>query len=505
MERSNHKNIMILGTASSVGKSIITTGLCRVFIQDGYSVAPFKSQNMSLNSFITDDGLEMGRAQVVQAIASKIKPKAYMNPILLKPSGDSRSQVIINGKARESMAADDYFKFKPKLKSIIMENYNRIVENFDLSVIEGAGSCAEINLAENDIVNMGMAEMANAPCILVSDIERGGVFASIVGSLQLLPKNQRERIKGVIINKFRGDISLFNSGVEMLENIINLPVLGVVPFKKFYIEDEDGVSDIFKNSKESKKSDTTNIEIVVVKLPHISNFTDFEIFTIIPSVDLKFVTKAEEIKDPDIIIIPGSKNSIEDLIFLKTEGLDKKILEMERLGKIIFGICGGFQILGNSISDPKGVESTTKTIEGLKLLDIDTTMESSKRTLQVNIKINSNDPFFNNLNGNYLEGYEIHMGKSFGDDSKNMFTKTKSEVSSIKKRNIFGSYLHGIFDNLKFTEEVINLARSKRGLHHQKIDIPLKDFKEQEYNRLATHMRRFIDIDKIYKIMGVER
>ena len=494
---------MVLGTASSVGKSIVTTGLCRIFKQDGFSVAPFKSQNMSLNSFITDEGLEMGRAQVVQAEAAKIKPKAYMNPILLKPSGESRSQVVLNGKVVESMPAEQYFRFKPKLKSIIMENYQKVRDGFDLSVIEGAGSCAEINLAENDIVNMGMAEMADSPCILVGDIERGGVFGSLLGSLLLLPPDQRERIKGVVINKFRGDISLFSSGVKMLEEKIGIPVLGVIPYKKFYIEDEDGVSEIFENRSE-KGVDNSSIKISVIKLPHISNFTDYEIFTIVPNVDLNFVQAIDELDKPDIIIIPGSKNSIEDMGFLKTKGFDKVILKHASEGKIVFGVCGGFQILGNSISDPESVETNLQKIECLNLLDIDTIMESEKTTLQVNIKINSDDPFFNDSIGNYLEGYEIHMGKSFGADCSLSFTTTKGEISSIKKGNIFGSYLHGIFDNLKFTESILNLARSIKGLEPQTIDIPLKEFKDQEYNRLATHLRTFMDIEKIYKIMGVK-
>ena len=368
--KRTHKNIMLLGTGSNVGKSIITAGLCRIFYQDGYSVAPFKSQNMALNSFITKDGKEMGRAQVVQAEAANIEPESWMNPILLKPTTDRKSQVIINGKVYKNMDAREYFAYKHNLKKDIMKAYGHIRENFDICVLEGAGSPAEINLKEDDIVNTGMAEMADAPVILVADIDRGGVFASIYGTIKLLLPHEQERIKGVIINKFRGDKTLLEPGIEMIEELTGVPVLGVVPYVKLGIEEEDSLGiDKYNEKKEGK------VRISVIKLKHISNFTDIDALAHYEDVSLKYVERASDLGNEDIIIIPGSKNTVEDMKDLIEKEINTRIVRLAKSGTIVFGICGGFQMLGQKIMDPEKIESYLKEISGLGLLDIETVMK----------------------------------------------------------------------------------------------------------------------------------
>ena len=381
-----HKNIMILGTGSNVGKSVVTAGLCRIFVQDGYKTAPFKSQNMALNSFITKDGKEMGRAQVVQAEAAGIEPEVYMNPILLKPTTDRKSQVIVNGKVLKNMDARDYFAFKHNLKDEIMKAYNYIRENFEISVLEGAGSPAEINLKEDDIVNTGMAEMADAPVILIGDIDRGGVFASLYGTVMLLEESERKRIKGIIINKFRGDVSLLEPGIKMLEELIKIPVLGVLPYVKLEIEEEDSLGIKNFNVKKDGK-----INISVIKLKHISNFTDINALDQYSDLNIKYVTKASELGDEDMIIIPGSKNTIEDMKDLSDKGISEKIARAAKQGTVIFGICGGFQILGAKITDPYNIESNIEEIPGIGLLDIETVMSREKTTTQYTDKLSGTE------------------------------------------------------------------------------------------------------------------
>jgi adenosylcobyric acid synthase len=353
------KNIMVQGTASSVGKSIITAALCRIFLQDGYTVAPFKSQNMALNSFVTTEGHEIGRAQVVQAEACKIEPSVLMNPILLKPTTDEDAQIIIKGKVFKNMSAEEYQKLKPDIKSIVMEAYSSLSRKYNIIVIEGAGSPAELNLRANDFVNMGMAEMADAPVILVADIDKGGVFASIVGTIILLAEEEKARVKGIIINKFRGDIKLLKPGIDTLENIIQIPVIGVIPYMKINLEDEDSVTERF-----ATKEYDNEIIIDVVKLPRISNFSDFDAFNIYDDVSVNYVENAQEINSPDIIILPGTKNTIDDMAFIRETGIEKKILEHYKKGKTVIGICGGYQMLGSVIEDPSGVESSVKAIGG---------------------------------------------------------------------------------------------------------------------------------------------
>ena len=509
----NHKNIMLLGTGSNVGKSIIAAGLCRVFYQNGYSVAPFKSQNMALNSYITKDGKEMGRAQVVQAEAANIEPEAFMNPILLKPTTDRKSQVIVNGKVYKNMDAREYFAYKHNLKKDIMEAYNHIRENFDICVLEGAGSPAEINLKEDDIVNTGMAEMADSPVLLVADIDRGGVFAAIYGTVMLLEENERKRIKGVIINKFRGDKSLLTSGIEMIEKLTDIPVLGVVPFVPLGIEEEDSLGiDKYNEKKEGK------IRISVIKLKHISNFTDIDALSHYNDVSLKYVTKSSELGNEDIIIIPGSKNTIEDMKDLIEKNIGREIVRIAKKGTPVFGICGGFQIMGQKIMDPEKIESDLKEISGLGLLDIETVMKSDKTTTQYKNTVKNVSGILTGTEGMEIKGYEIHQGYSYPVNEKNEENNNSENIlkndtaclfgeeklKGAVKDNIAGTYIHGIFDNSEFTSHFLNEVRKLKGLDRIDENFSYSDYKNREYDKLAEVLRENIDIKKIYEIMGCE-
>ena len=400
------KVIMIQGTMSNAGKSLVTAGLCRVFKQDGYKVAPFKSQNMALNSFITKEGLEMGRAQVMQAEACGIEPSVNMNPILLKPTNDVGSQVIVNGEVLGNMSARDYYKKKTELIPHIMEAYNNLAKEYDIIVMEGAGSPAEINLKENDIVNMGMAKLVNSPVLLVGDIDRGGVFASIAGTLMLLEEDERKMIKGTIINKFRGDVNILKPGLDMIEEITKTPVVGVVPYMELDIDDEDSLSERFNN-----KGTVDLIDIAVIRLPRISNFTDFNTFEYIPGVSLRYVKSVRELKDPDMIILPGTKNTMEDLKWLRESGLESQILKQAAKGKVIFGICGGYQMLGMELSDPFSVESGG-TMAGMGLLPTKTVFEKEKVRTRVSGNFNEVSGILAELSYVEFEGYEIHMGQT---------------------------------------------------------------------------------------------
>lgn len=500
--KKNHRNIMIVGTASNVGKSIITAGLCRIFYQDGNTVSPFKSQNMALNSFITKSGKEMGRAQVVQAEAAGIEPEVYMNPILLKPTTDRKSQVIVNGKVYKNMDAKEYFAYKHNLKSDIMEAYNYIKENFDISVLEGAGSPAEINLKDDDIVNMGMAEMAEAPVILVADIDRGGVFASIYGTIMLLEEEERKRIKGVIINKFRGDKGLLMPGIEMIENLTNIPVLGVLPFVKLGIEEEDSLGiDKYNEKKEGK------IKISIIKLKHISNFTDIDALSHYEDVSLKYVEKASELGDEDMIVIPGSKNTVEDMKDLIERDISTKIVRLAKAGTLVFGICGGFQIMGQKIMDPHELESNLKEISGLGLLEIETVMEREKTTTQYTNEIKSVGGILEGAEGIEIKGYEIHQGYSYLENNISEDETCKrcifgdGKLKGMVKDNLIGTYIHGVFDNSEFTNFLLNKIRKEKGLDNMKENFSFSEYKNQEYDKLADVLRENLDINKIYEIM----
>lgn len=492
-----HKNLMIQGTASSVGKSLITTALCRLTHKKGYKVCPFKSQNMALNSYITENGLEMGRAQVVQAEACGIKPEVYMNPILLKPTSDRKSQVILNGRVVENMGAIEYSVYKERLKKEILKNYDYIKNNYDVSIIEGAGSPVEINLTKGDIVNMGMAHMADAPVILVADIDRGGVFASVVGTMTLFTPEERSRVKGVIINKFRGDVKILKPGLKQLEEIIGVPVLGVVPYTKLNIEDEDGVTDKFKRQTMDK-----DIKISVIKLKHMSNFTDLDAFNLYEDVSVKYIDRVEDLGNEDMIVIPGSKSTIDDLKELKETGIAEKIVKLSKNGTIIFGICGGYQMLGGKIEDPDKLEGNIGEISGLGLLDLTTVMEKSKNTLQYHGQILLDQGLFKGLYGKTINGYEIHQGITNGKE-KGIFLDGENYINGVIKNNIIGCYIHGIFDNTEFTRGFLNNIRSEKGLDGIDATISFEEFKEKEYDKLAKVVEESVDMGKLYKIIGI--
>ena len=502
------KKIMLQGTASNVGKSIITTGLCRIFKQDGYNVIPFKSQNMALNSFITKEGLEMGRAQVSQAEACGIDPIADMNPILLKPNGNNKSQVIVRGKVVGDMSSKEYHEYKLQLTEVLGDIFEEFEEKYDVVVMEGAGSCAEINLMERDISNMGMAEIANAPVIIIGDIDRGGVFASLAGTMLLLPDEYKKRVKGVIINKFRGRKELFDSGIKMLEDIIKVPVLGVLPYTDIKIEEEDSVTTRFK-----QKVNKGNIHIEVVRTPHMSNFTDFNIFETQEDVSLRYVDFGESFGDPDIVIIPGTKSTIDDLMFLRKNGLENQIKELHRRGKLIIGICGGYQMLGKVLKDPYHVENDLEEVEGIGLLDVETTFEMEKTTTQVKAILDENfHGYLENLSGKEVSGYEIHMGITKRNENSNNFVTVKQkleqkvnyQVGSVNKEcNVFGTYLHGIFDDIDFTRTILNNIRKMKNLEPIESNVKsFKEFKNQQYDKLADYLREHLDMEKIYEIMN---
>ncbi|WP_055070418.1 cobyric acid synthase [Clostridium massiliamazoniense] len=509
----NFKNIMIQGTASSVGKSIINAGLCRILSEDGFKVAPFKSQNMSLNSYITEEGLEMGRAQVVQAEAAGIKPIAAMNPILLKPTGERKCQVIFNGEVYGDFSAVEYQKEKKNLKNKVKEIYKSLDEKFDIIVLEGAGSPAEINLREDDLVNMGMAELVDSPVILVGDIDKGGVFASIYGTIKLLSECEQKRIKGVIINKFRGDVEILKPGLKMLEDLINIPILGVVPYTKLKIDDEDSTS--IENFKKVKKLEN-DIVIKIIRLPFMSNFTDFNVLFSLDNVNISYVSNPEELDGADLIIIPGSKSTIEDLVFLKESGFNEKLYDLEEKGCTIFGICGGFQILGQKLINNLKVEGEIEEIEGLGLLNIVTEFKEEKVRTQVKAKIKGDKGFLNKCDGIVVEGYEIHMGvtKEVMEGTSpfveiyNSLGKNDKRVEGYrnKDKKVYGTYIHGIFDSLEFTNKILNNIRKEKSIevNENKEYLSFSELKEKEYAKLSNILRDSLDMEKIYKIINGE-
>lgn len=479
------KTIMIQGTASNAGKSLIVAGLCRIFKQDGYKVAPFKSQNMALNSFITRDGFEMGRAQVMQAEAAGIEPDVRMNPILLKPTTDTGSQVIVNGEVVGDMSAKDYFAQKKKLIPDIMEAFNGLAEENDIIVIEGAGSPAEINLNDDDIVNMGMAELADAPVFIVGDIDRGGVFASLAGTMLFLKDEEKKRVKGTIINKFRGDKSILEPGLKMLEDKINVPVVGVVPYINVDVDDEDSLTERF-NVKEK----SALIDIAVIRLPRISNFTDFNALEYIDGVSLRYVGSVKELKDPDLIILPGTKNTISDLIWLRECGLEAAIMKHISKDKPLIGICGGYQMLGLTLKDPDCVEQGGE-ISGLGLLEYDTVFGKNKKTVRVEGKLEDVSGIFNKLSGVNFEGYEIHMGLT--DNNKNI----------VNRGNVYGTYIHGVFDKEDVSRVIIEALLDKKGLTTESLKtFDIKSYKESQYDVLADELRKSLDMKYIYNIIN---
>ena len=480
---------------SGAGKSLICTALCRIFSQDGYSAAPFKSQNMALNSYVTADGLEMGRAQVVQAQAAGKEPDVRMNPILLKPCSDTGSQLIVMGKAQSTMPAVQYFKYKKSLIPQIMEAYSSLAAENDIIVIEGAGSPAEINLKADDIVNMGLAKLVDAPVLLVGDIDRGGVFAQLFGTVELLEADERARIKGLIINKFRGDTEILRPGLSMLEEKTRLPVFGVVPYTRADIEDEDSLSERFYGA--AKKP----LDAAVIRLPHISNFTDFIPLEQHELLSVRYVESPRELGSPDIIFLPGTKNTIDDLLWLRQNGLEAAIKKHATMGLPIFGICGGYQMLGKRLSDPEGADCGRRVeLDGLGLLPVSTVFSNDKRLTQIRADICADG-----FSGIQIEGYEIHSGVSTVEGLP--FCRLESgENDGCICGSVYGTYLHGLFDNGKLTGALVDMLCKRKSIEASAVSaLSMKEYREEQFDILASAVREALDMDAVYKCMGIER
>ena len=490
---SRARCIMVQGTMSGAGKSLLCAALCRIFAQDGYRTAPFKSQNMALNSFVTRDGLEMGRAQVVQAQAAGVEPDVRMNPILLKPSSDIGSQVIVNGEVRGDMPAKEYFRQKKALIPDILRAYNSLADEFDIIVIEGAGSPAEINLKADDIVNMGLARLVDAPVLLAGDIDRGGVFAQLYGTVELLEPGERARICGLIINKFRGDVEILRPGLAMLEEKTRLPVVGVVPYLKVDIEDEDSLSDRLQ-----QKNAVKPLDVAIVRLPHISNFTDFMPLEQHPLLGVRYVQAARELGMPDLIILPGTKNTVNDLLWLRQCGLETAVQKLARRGTPVLGVCGGYQMLGGMLDDSAGTESgRPQTLRGLELLPTRTVFTLEKRRAQVTATAAA--PFA----GAALTGYEIHTGRTTVEGAP-FCTLADGTPDGCVQGSVFGTYLHGLFDSGELTEKLAALLCRRKGLAPETAaPLTMQAYREQQFDLLADGVRRALDMPAIYAAMGL--
>lgn len=560
------QNIMIQGTMSSAGKSLICAALCRIFTQDGFKTAPFKSQNMALNSFITEDGAEMGRAQVMQAEAAGVKPSVLMNPILLKPTNDVGSQVIVKGEVLGNMRARDYFAYKKKLVPTICEAFSELEKQADIIVMEGAGSPAEINLKSDDIVNMGLAKLVDAPVLLVGDIDRGGVFAQLLGTLMLLEEDEKARVKGLIINKFRGDKTILDPGVEMLEERGGVKVAGVVPYMHLSIEDEDSLSGQLDNH------DVGVIDLAVIRFPRISNFTDFNVFERLEGVSVRYVSSVQELGQPDMIFLPGSKNTMGDLRWMRQNGLEAAVKKLAAHIPV-WGICGGYQMLGRTISDPHGVEnenslreplypahceaishepdtiaverikrdgalplrgmelppretrrqshaadenSLREPLRGMELIDTDTTLMPEKMRTQTRGKFENVTGIFSTLSGLEFSGYEIHMGKttvSTGEHQTPLVQLADSRTDGVQRMEkgseapgVYGSYVHGIFDDGDIAVRIVQaLADKKRVSWKPEAGGDYHAFKEQQYDKLAQGLREHLDMEYVYSILQESR
>lgn len=480
---------MIQGTMSNVGKSLLTAGLCRILWQDGYKVAPFKAQNMALNSYITEEGLEMGRAQVVQAAACGIKPTVLMNPILLKPTTDMGSQVIVKGEVYGNMEARDYFtQKKVQRNAVVFEAYESLASEYDIILIEGAGSAAEINLRKDDFVNMGLAEHVRTPVLLVGDIDRGGVFAQLCGTLLLLSEDERTLVKGLIINKFRGNRDLLQEGLTMLEERSAKPVVGVVPMLDVDIEDEDSLSHRFTH----KRPDAP-LDIAVIRLPKIANFTDFYALEATESLTLRYIDAVGDLQKPDMLVIPGTKNTIADLIWLREKGFDTAILRLASTHTPVFGICGGYQMLGERVIDGEGVEfQGGGSIAGLGLLAMITvfTKEKQRALVKGRVSVFGSDQV-------YVEGYEIHMGQ------KHYACSETDTALCIQQGTVYGTYVHGFFDTQECRKALIEMLCKNKGIPlPQNAFFDLSQYREEQFNRLAAALRRHLDMDFIYKILA---
>lgn len=500
--------LMVQGTMSGVGKSLIVAGLCRVFVQDGYRAAPFKAQNMALNSALTADGLEMGRAQVMQAEAAGIEPEAAMNPVLLKPTSDVGSQVIVKGRLIGTMTAREYFACKASLVPQIMESYRNLAERFDIVVIEGAGSPAEINLKADDIVNMGMAARANAPVLLVGDIDRGGVFAQLVGTLMLLEPEERARVKATVVNKFRGDAAILEPGLDQLRALMGVPVAGVVPYASLDIDDEDSLSERF-----CSKDARAVIDIAVVRLPRVSNATDFAALDAVEGVGVRFVSRPRDLGEPDLIVLPGTKNTIDDLRWLRENGLEAGVLKRASAGTPVLGVCGGYQMLGRSVIDDEGAEGGGA-IAGLGLLPVETCFSQIKRQVRSRGNVAAVEGLLAGLTGTPIEGYEIHLGetKRLGGRPFALLCPQGGELGTgegdvriedgCQQGNVYGTYLHGLFDRVECAQALVSALLAARGLDPAALAAhDMAAYRQEQYDKLADIVRRGLDMDLVYRIV----
>ena len=500
------KSIMIQGTMSNAGKSFVAAGFCRIFHQDGYRTAPFKSQNMALNSYITRDGLEMGRAQVMQAEAAGVEPQVEMNPILLKPTSNMGSQVIVNGEVLENMRAMEYYRRKPEFIPAVKQAYEKLAADYDVIVLEGAGSPAEINLMENDIVNMGMARIAGSPVLLVADIDRGGVFASVYGTVMLLPPEQRAYIKGILINKFRGDVEILRPGLDKIRELTGIPVLGVIPMEHFDLDEEDSLSERLTE----EQSVAGQADVAVIRLPKISNFTDFFALENRSGVHVRYVSSAEKLGRPDLIFLPGTKNTLEDLKWLRESGLEASICRLHGEGVPVFGICGGYQMMGQTISDPEGVEAGGS-LRGMGLLQVSTVFSGEKtrtrmqgRVLQLPDVLSDPAAGGDDKPLSEVSGYEIHMGVSHLQKGAKAFLQLSDgrEDGCVSADGLAcGTYLHGIFDEGEMAERLLAWLRQRKGIRTEQPEFSRAQIKEQEYDRLAALLRRSVDMKAIYTIL----
>ena len=496
-KKQKAKVIMVQGTMSNAGKSFLVAGLCRVFMQDGYRTAPFKSQNMALNSYITKDGLEIGRAQAMQAEAAGIEPTVEMNPILLKPTSNVGSQVIVNGEVLGNMKAMDYYANKKQLVPEIKKAFERLSGEYDIIVIEGAGSPAEINLKENDIVNMGMARIAKAPVLLCGDIDRGGVFASLYGTVKLLEDEEQSMIKGLIINKFRGDVEILKPGLQMIEEKTGIPVVGVVPLTPLDIDDEDSLSDRLTHTGQKG-----GIDLAVIRLPHISNFTDFNVFERMDGVSLRYVGSAGELGTPDLIFLPGTKNTMDDLTWLRESGMETAVLRCAEQKVPVVGICGGYQMLGELLEDPDGVEHGGS-MRGMGLLHTKTVFSRAKTRTQIQGRVNTVS-ICGEFAGREVQGYEIHMGRTekTGDCQETIYLEDgRLDGLSNPEGTVFGTYLHGIFDYGDLAAMTVSRLMRRKGIDPKNWHFDPEEHKRREYDKLADLVRNSLDMKRIYEIL----
>lgn len=486
------KCIMVQGTMSGAGKSLLCAALCRIFRQDGYRTAPFKSQNMALNSYITRDGLEMGRAQVMQAEAAGVEPDVRMNPILLKPCSDTGSQVIVRGKVRGQMTAREYFRMKKELIPDILETYQSLTEEYDIIVIEGAGSPAEINLKVDDIVNMGLAELVDAPVLLVGDIDRGGVFAQLYGTTALLEPEECARIHGLIINKFRGDPTILTPGLDMLTEKTGVPVVGVIPYVAVDIDEEDSFAPRLANNRTDKP-----IDIAAICFPRISNFTDLAPLEAHPMIGVRYVSSVDALGKPDMVILPGTKSTTNDLLWMRQNGLEAAVLKLVSADTPILGICGGYQMMGETLRDPNLAEGSCPMLEGMHLLPVDTIFTEQKTRTRVQGTVCAPE-----WHGAKLDAYEIHMGETTVTGDPFVVLEDGRTDGCVCGRSA-GTYLHGLFDSGELTEKLTAALCVQKGLHLEGFQpCSRREYAERQYDKLAETVRASLDMDAIYRILN---